>query len=201
MLQMAQFACWMDGKCAAAVKAIALATHQCKAAMSVEYFASATDGKGRLYVRHCCAQTLPRDLRLLLYGATHKEVDMSGAHYELTRAICASNHRSGSFGSGYSSSGLPDWALRMQKTCSGLLNSSLSGSSTVVLCKHWVILIHWGLLLLLGWLPLPMSLKQLEMRLRPTFSLLFDLAWRLNSATDISMRLKHWKGSSCNCFC
>ena len=90
MLQMAQFAHWMDGKCAEAVKAIALATRQCKVAMSVEYAASATDGKGRLYARHCCAQTLPRDLRLLLYGATHKEVDMSGAHYELTRAICAS---------------------------------------------------------------------------------------------------------------
>ena len=90
MLQMAQFAQWMNGKCAEAVKAIALATRQCKAAMSVEYVASATDGKGRLYARHCCAQTLPRDLRLLLYGATHKEVDMSGAHYELTRAMCAS---------------------------------------------------------------------------------------------------------------
>ena len=39
MLQMAQFAHWMDGKCAEAVKAIALATRQCKVAMSVEYVA------------------------------------------------------------------------------------------------------------------------------------------------------------------
>ena len=35
-----------------------------------------------LYARQISAQTLPRDLRLLVYGATHKEVDMSGAHYE-----------------------------------------------------------------------------------------------------------------------
>ncbi len=39
MLQMAQFAHWMDGKCAEAVKAIALATRQCNAPMSVEYTA------------------------------------------------------------------------------------------------------------------------------------------------------------------
>ena len=59
--------------------------------MSVEYIASDADGRGRLYARHTCAQSLPtRGLRLLLYGATHKEVDMSGAHYELIRALCAS---------------------------------------------------------------------------------------------------------------
>ena len=90
MLHMAKFACWSDGKCAFAVKAIALATKKCTTAMSVEYIAAASDGKGRLYARQCGAQTLPRNLRLLLYGNTHKEVDMSGAHYELTRAICAS---------------------------------------------------------------------------------------------------------------
>ena len=58
--------------------------------MSVEYVSAATDGKGRLYARQISAQTLPRDLRLLAYGATHKEVDMSRAHYELIRAMCAS---------------------------------------------------------------------------------------------------------------
>ena len=90
MFQMAQFASWMDGRYSEAVKAIALATCQCKLAMSVEYVTAATDGKGRLYARQASAQALPRDLRLLLYGATHKEVDMSGAHYELIRAMCAS---------------------------------------------------------------------------------------------------------------
>ena len=59
-------------------------------AMCVEYVSAATDGRGRLYARQISAQTLPRELRLLAYGATHKEVDMSGAHYELIRAMCAS---------------------------------------------------------------------------------------------------------------
>ena len=90
MFQMALFAGWMDGKCAKSVRAIALATRLGKCAMSVEYVSAATDGKGRLYARQISAQTLPRDLRLLVYGATHKEVDMSGAHYELIRAMCAS---------------------------------------------------------------------------------------------------------------
>ena len=58
--------------------------------MSVEYLAPSSDGKGRLYARQTCAQNLPRDLRLLLYGGSHKEVDISGAHYGLIRAVCAS---------------------------------------------------------------------------------------------------------------
>ena len=91
LLQMAQYAQWMDGKCAGEVREIAFATRQCQVPMSVEYLASSMDGKGRLYARHTCAQTLPRILRLLLYGATHKEVDISGAHYELIRAMCASS--------------------------------------------------------------------------------------------------------------
>ncbi len=82
---------WMEGKYAAAVREIALATRQCQVPMSVEYIATSTDGKGRLYARHTCAQALPRSLRLLLYGATHKEVDISGAHYELIRSLCASS--------------------------------------------------------------------------------------------------------------
>ena len=90
MFQMALYAGWMDGKCAKSVRAIALATRLGNCAMSVEYVSAATDGKGRLYARQISAQTLPRDLRLLAYGATHKEVDMSGAHYELIRAMCAS---------------------------------------------------------------------------------------------------------------
>ena len=58
--------------------------------MSVEYVAPANDGRGRLYARQIGAQSLPRQLRLLFYGDTHKEVDISGAHYELTRALCKS---------------------------------------------------------------------------------------------------------------
>ncbi len=90
MSQFARFACWSEGKCAATIKAIALATKKGSTAMSVEYVATASDGKGRLYARQIGAQSLPRNLRLLMYGSTHKEVDMSGAHYELTRALCAS---------------------------------------------------------------------------------------------------------------
>ena len=82
--------CWGDGKCAATIRAIALATKKGSTAMSVEYVAAASDGRGRLYARQIGAQSLPRKLRLLMYGNTHKEVDMSGAHFELTRALCVS---------------------------------------------------------------------------------------------------------------
>ena len=37
----------------------------------------------------CSAQRLPRKARLLLFGADHYEIDINGAHYELTRRICA----------------------------------------------------------------------------------------------------------------
>ena len=40
--------------------------------------------------RQIGAQSLPRQLWLLICGETHKEVDISGAHYELTRALCKS---------------------------------------------------------------------------------------------------------------
>ena len=52
--------------------------------MSVEYVTPANDGRGRLYARQIGAQSLPRQLRLLIDGDTHKEVDMSGD--ELTRS-------------------------------------------------------------------------------------------------------------------
>ena len=81
---------WEEGKCAAKVKAIALATKKGSTMMSVEYVTPANDGRGRLYARQIGAQSLPRQLRLLIYGETHKEVDISGAHYELTRALCKS---------------------------------------------------------------------------------------------------------------
>ena len=88
--QLGRFASWEEGKCAAQVKAIALATKRGSTMMSVEYVTPANDGRGRLYARQIGAQSLPRQLRLLIYGDTHKEVDISGAHYELTRALCKS---------------------------------------------------------------------------------------------------------------
>ena len=90
MYQMALFASWDEGRYAKSVRAIALATRLGQSAISVEYLSATPNDKGRLYARQISAQTLPRDLRLLVYGATHKEVDMSGAHYELIRAMCAS---------------------------------------------------------------------------------------------------------------
>ena len=51
----------------------------------VEYVSAALDGEGRLYARQSSAQRLPRMLRAILFGNTHKEVDISGAHYELIR--------------------------------------------------------------------------------------------------------------------
>ena len=90
LTQLGRFAGWDEGKCAAKVKAIALATKKGSQMMSVEYVTPASDGRGRLYARQIGAQSLPRQLRLLIYGETHKEVDISGAHYELTRSLCKS---------------------------------------------------------------------------------------------------------------
>ena len=54
--------------------------------MVVEYLAGSDDGKGRGYARQTSAQQLPRSVRTLaVYGSTHKEVGMSGAHYEIVR--------------------------------------------------------------------------------------------------------------------
>ena len=53
--------------------------------LCVEYIAAAEDGLGRLYAKQISAQFLTKEARYLLYGQNHKEVDMSGAHYELLR--------------------------------------------------------------------------------------------------------------------
>ena len=136
LLQMAQYAQWMDGKCAGAVREIALATRQCQVPMSVEYLASSMDGNGRLYARHTCARTLPRSLRLLLYGATHKEVDISGAHYELIRAMCAVRcHQSANCEAGCNGYGPPGLSLPTQQLSRMPLSSFPSVSLTVALHK------------------------------------------------------------------
>ena len=53
------------------------ATFKLTKALCVEYIAAAEDGLGRLYARQVSAQSLSREARCLLYGQTHKEVDMS----------------------------------------------------------------------------------------------------------------------------
>lgn len=58
----------------------------------VEYTATAIDKLGRLYGRGPCAQRLPRKIRLLLFGATHQEIDMTGSFYEIMRRIGRDPH-------------------------------------------------------------------------------------------------------------
>ena len=43
---------------------------------------------GRYYAVGNTAQRLPRQVRLLLFGNSHWEIDISGAHYELMRRLC-----------------------------------------------------------------------------------------------------------------
>ena len=70
---------------------IALATQKLTKPMLVEYLSSSVDGYGRVYARQVGAQLLPRDVRAMIYGKTHKEVDMTGAHYEILRRLSLSN--------------------------------------------------------------------------------------------------------------
>ena len=120
LVAMARFAQWMDGKYAGKVREIALATRQGQVPTSVEYLASSLDGEGRLYARHTCAQTLPRSLRLLLYGATHKEVDISGAIMSLyvpcvPLVLCP---QSANCEAGYNNYGPPGLSLPTQQLSS-----------------------------------------------------------------------------------
>ena len=51
--------------------------------LAVSYKPSASDQKGRLYPYPVGAATLPRALRLLLFGSSHIEIDLVSAHYQL----------------------------------------------------------------------------------------------------------------------
>ena len=68
-----------------------LLLQQLTKALCVEYIAAAEDGLGRLYARQVSAQSLSHKARCLLYGQTHKEVDMSGAHYEILRRVAGAS--------------------------------------------------------------------------------------------------------------
>ena len=80
-----QFAVSQGGRQLTLLRQLAAATNMFKKALCVEYVAAAEDGHGRLYARQVSAQSLSRDARCLLYGQSHKEIDMSGAHYEILR--------------------------------------------------------------------------------------------------------------------
>ena len=69
-----------------------LATAGCHhRSLTIGYKPSSIDGNGRFYAVGISAQRLPRKVRLLLFGVDHYEVDISGAHYELTRRCCATS--------------------------------------------------------------------------------------------------------------
>ena len=89
-LQLAACLRWNNGSHVADIRSLALATRNVTTPLTVEYLTPANDASGRLYATQICAQKLPRELRLLIYGSTHKEIDLTGAHYELIRAMTGS---------------------------------------------------------------------------------------------------------------
>ena len=56
--------------------------------LSVGYKPTIDAFGGRYYAVGNAAQRLPRQVRLLLFGNSHWEIDISGAHYELMRRQC-----------------------------------------------------------------------------------------------------------------
>ena len=89
-LQLAACLRWNNGSHCAEIRSLVLATRNLTTPLTVEYLTPANDASGRLYATQLCAQKLPRELRLLIYGSTHKEIDLTGAHYELIRAMTGS---------------------------------------------------------------------------------------------------------------
>ena len=59
--------------------------HACAAGLKITYWRTSSDGKGRYYAQGPAAQRLPKELRTLLYGRTHTEIDVIGAFYEIIR--------------------------------------------------------------------------------------------------------------------
>ena len=55
--------------------------------IEVSYSPRADDGLGRKYCITIRGQRLPREVRLLLFGRTHAEVDLKGSFYELVRRL------------------------------------------------------------------------------------------------------------------
>ena len=79
------YAASQGGRQLTLLRQLVTATQRLTKPLCGECIAAAEDGLGRLYPRQISAQSLPREARYLLYGQNHKEVDMSGAHYEILR--------------------------------------------------------------------------------------------------------------------
>ena len=65
--------------------ALAVSSSHC---LNVGYKPTVNSMGGRFYSVGNAAQRLPRQVRLLLFGNSHWEIDISGAHYELMRRQC-----------------------------------------------------------------------------------------------------------------
>ena len=65
--------------------ALAVSSSHC---LNVGYKPAVNSMGGRFYSVGNAAQRLPRQVRLLLFGNSHWEIDISGAHYELMRRQC-----------------------------------------------------------------------------------------------------------------
>ena len=57
--------------------------HAMQAGLQITYWRTSSDGKGRFYAQGPAAQRLPKELRILLFGRTRVEIDITGAFYEI----------------------------------------------------------------------------------------------------------------------
>ena len=72
-------------RCRAALGAKKAKGGQLEGARLVSYTPRSLDSQGRIYAVSGGAQLLPKNLRLLIFGKDHYEVDMIGAFYEIVR--------------------------------------------------------------------------------------------------------------------
>ena len=55
--------------------------------ITVDYASSSTDGLGRKYCTTVGGQRMPRNVRCLMFGRNHAEIDLQGSFYELVRRL------------------------------------------------------------------------------------------------------------------
>ena len=69
--------------------------HATHAGLTMTCWRTSSDGKGRFYAQGPAAQHLPKELRILLFGRTHIEIDIIGAFYEIIRCTINSIQQAG----------------------------------------------------------------------------------------------------------
>ena len=111
----------------------------------VYYGTKAADMKGRVYSDRFCGQNLPKIVRLFLFGRSHVEVDIVGAHYELMRRYACKllpdegnelpniydlrNYLSVTFGVRVDDPNVKTWPLRILNSCA---DTGLKFSSNIL---------------------------------------------------------------------